>query len=335
MKSILDQFLVYLEVERGRSSRTVVNYRHYVEEFFARERIGNPTAITEEAVRRFRLALNKRGLKRRTQNYYLIALRQFLRWCVKTGTKSLAPEKIELAKVPPWRDIDIPDIDDVERLLNAPITSSRAAFSLQLNPTLSVIASPRHDAVRKTGLGSDADKENAARSSPLLRSLRDKAILELLFSTGLRVSELTSLNRDSLDLARDEFSVRGKGEKVRLVFLSPNAKTAINMYLEKRGDIEEALLVNTKKEPARLTPRQIQRLIRFYAAKAGIAKKVTPHTLRHFFATDLLINGADLRSVQALLGHSSISTTQIYTHLTDKALREVHSAFHATRRKKS
>lgn len=282
---MLDGFLVYLEVERGRSGRTVANYRHYVEEFFARERVGSPAAITEEAVRHFRLSLNKRGLKRRTQNYYLIALRQFLRWCVKIGTKSLAPEKIELAKVGE-RDIDIPDIDDVERLLNAP------------------------------------------------ERLRDKAILELLFSTGLRVSELASLNRGSLDLSRDEFSVRGKGEKVRLVFLSPNAKAALKAYLEKRGDIEEALFVNTKKEPTRLTARQIQRLIRFYAAKAGIAKKVTPHTLRHFFATDLLVNGADLRSVQMLLGHSSISTTQIYTHLTDKTLRDVHRAFHATRRAK-
>lgn len=293
MKQILDTFLVYLEVERGRSARTVANYRHYLKEFFARERIGTPTAITEETVRRFRLALNTRGLKRRTQNYYLIALRQFLAWCVKTSVKSLAPEKIELAKVPPWRDIDIPDIDDVERLLNAPT--------------------------------------KGAEPSPL-RVLRDKAILELLFSTGLRVSELTSLNRDSLDLTRDEFSVRGKGEKVRLVFLSPNAKATLKAYLAKRGDIEEALFVNTKKEPARITSRQIQRLMRFYAAKAGIAKKVTPHTLRHFFATDLLINGADLRSVQALLGHSSISTTQVYTHVTDKTLREIHRAFHAIRR---
>jgi len=294
---MLSKFLVYLEVERGRSPRTIANYHHYLREFFARERVKTPAAVTEDAVRRFRLSLNKRGLKRRTQNYYLIALRQFLGWCIKSSVKSLAPEKIELAKVGE-RDIDIPDLADVERLLNAPLQED-SDFALQ-NP---------------------------------LRTLRDKAILELLFSTGLRVSELAALNRDSLDLARDEFSVRGKGEKVRVVFLSPNAKTALKTYLEKRGDIEEALFANTKKQPARLTPRQIQRLIRFYAAKAGIAKKVTPHTLRHFFATDLLMNGADLRSVQALLGHSSISTTQIYTHLTDKALRDVHHAFHAIRRK--
>lgn len=293
---MLSKFLVYLEVERGRSPRTIANYHHYLREFFARERVKTPAAVTEDAVRRFRLSLNKRGLKRRTQNYYLIALRQFLGWCIKSSVKSLAPEKIELAKVGE-RDIDIPDLADVERLLNAPLQED-SDFALQ-NP---------------------------------LRTLRDKAILELLFSTGLRVSELAALNRDSIDLTRDEFSVRGKGEKVRLVFLSPNAKTALKTYLEKRGDIEEALFANTKKQPARLTPRQIQRLIRFYAAKAGIAKKVTPHTLRHFFATDLLINGADLRSVQALLGHSSISTTQIYTHLTDKTLREIHKTFHGVRR---
>ena len=331
MKQVLDKFLVYLEVERGRSPRTVANYRHYLKEFFAHEHVGSPAAITEEAVRQFRIALNKKGLKRRTQNYYLIALRQFLGWCVKTGARSLAPERIELAKVGE-RDIDIPDIDDVERLLNAPSVPNQV-FS-NANHT-----SPEahHTAIQKTWFGTDREKK--ASSNPL-RALRDKAILELLFSTGLRVSELAALNRDSIDLARDEFSVRGKGEKVRLVFLSPNAKTALKTYLEKRGDIEEALFVSAaktsagEKTPSRLTPRQIQRLIRFYAAKAGIAKKVTPHTLRHFFATDLLINGADLRSVQALLGHSSISTTQIYTHLTDKTLRDVHRAFHATRRKK-
>lgn len=329
MKQTLDQFLIYLEVERGRSIRTVANYRHYLKEFFTRERLGSSAAITEESVRRFRLALNSKGLKRRTQNYYLIALRQFLGWCAKTGTRSLAPEKIELAKVGE-RDIDIPDIADVERLLDAPTKGLDSTFfssASEPNPVLQA-ASRRGEAItEKVGLS----REKNAEPSPL-RVLRDKAILELLFSTGLRVSELTALNRDSLDLSRDEFSVRGKGEKVRLVFLSPNAKTALKIYLTKRGDIEEALFVNTKKEPARLTPRQIQRLIRFYAAKAGIAKKVTPHTLRHFFATDLLINGADLRSVQALLGHSSISTTQIYTHLTDKTLREIHRAFHATRR---
>ena len=329
MKQMLSKFLVYLEVERGRSTRTVANYRHYCNEFFACERVKTPATITEDAVRRFRLSLNQRGLKRRTQNYYLIALRQFLGWCAKNGVESLAPEKIELAKVGE-RDIDIPDLADVERLLNAPLEDSAPRFFRGLTQPVPLLLRPVAAGLAKGGWTPTPTKKT--RNPNLLLAIRDKAILELLFSTGLRVSELTSLNRDSLDLTRDEFSVRGKGEKVRLVFLSPNAKTALKTYLAKRGDIEEALFINTKKEPARLTPRQIQRLIRFYAAKAGIAKKVTPHTLRHFFATDLLINGADLRSVQALLGHSSISTTQIYTHLTDKTLREVHKAFHGVRR---
>ena len=168
-----------------------------------------------------------------------------------------------------------------------------------------------------------------------LAALRDRAILELLFSTGLRVSELCALNRD-LDLSKDELSVRGKGEKVRVVFLSSEAKDAIRAYLKKRADVEEALFVNlgkAGKESARLTPRSIERMIASYAIAAGIGKKVTPHIIRHSFATDLLENGADLRSVQALLGHASINTTQIYTHITDKHLKEVHRAFHGRRRK--
>ena len=176
-----------------------------------------------------------------------------------------------------------------------------------------------------------------------LAALRDRAILELLFSTGLRVSELCGLNQD-LDLSRDEFSVRGKGEKVRVVFLSASAKKAVGEYLKKRGDMSEALLVSYGPSFAkasagkkgldlpRITPRSVERLVKQYAIKAGITRKVTPHTLRHSFATDLLENGADLRSVQALLGHANISTTQVYTHVTDKHLREVHKAFHGKRR---
>ena len=160
------------------------------------------------------------------------------------------------------------------------------------------------------------------------------AILELLFSTGLRISELVALSRDSIDLKREEFSVRGKGGKIRLVFLSGQAKSALKEYQDKRTDMEEALFAGTqKKDPKRLSVRQVERLVARYAIAAGIGRKVTPHTLRHLFATDLLMNGADLRSVQALLGHSSITTTQIYTHVTDKQLREVHKAFHSRRRK--
>ncbi|MDP3143257.1 MAG: tyrosine-type recombinase/integrase [Candidatus Omnitrophota bacterium] len=170
------------------------------------------------------------------------------------------------------------------------------------------------------------------------KALRDRAILELLFSTGLRVSELCALNRDSINLKSGEFAVRGKGDKVRLVFLSETAKTALKNYLEKRRDVDEALFVRNIKNPAkldnlRLTSRSVERLVQYYAAKAGLSKKVTPHTLRHSFATDLLMNGADIRSVQELLGHSSITTTQIYTHITNKQLREVHQTFHGKQRK--
>ena len=172
-----------------------------------------------------------------------------------------------------------------------------------------------------------------------LKSLRDKAILELLFSTGLRVSELCALDRESVNLKKDEFSVRGKGSKIRVVFLSESAKKAIQLYLDRRGDVHPALFVrsgkdgSTVKASTRLTSRSIQRIIHHYAIKSGISKKVTPHTLRHLFATDLLMNGADIRSVQAMLGHANITTTQIYTHITDKQLKEVHQAFHARRRK--
>jgi len=207
----------------------------------------------------------------------------------------MSAEKIELAKTGD-REIDLISEDDLERLLSAP-----------------------------------AGKEP--------KILRDKAILELLFSTGLRVSELCSLNRDSVNLKKGEFSVRGKGEKVRVVFLSDGAKTAVENWLGKRADVHEALFVNFKPgkkdldENMRLTPRSVERVIKHYAIKAGISKKVTPHTLRHCFATDLLSGGADLRSVQMMLGHANISTTQIYTHITNRQLKDIHKAFHAKKRK--
>jgi site-specific recombinase XerD len=178
-----------------------------------------------------------------------------------------------------------------------------------------------------------------------LRALRDQAIIELLFSAGLRVSELTNLNRDHINLNKDEFSIRGKGSKLRIVFLSEEAKSALHQYLAKRIDVDEALFIsfpkkglvnkkNSERETLRLTPRTIQRLIKYYAKKAGIMKDVHPHTLRHSFATDLLINGADIRSVQAMLGHASITTTQIYTHITNERLKEVHQSYHTSRNKK-
>jgi site-specific recombinase XerD len=295
------EFLEYTEIERGRAVKTIENYDHYLTRFFTQMEIKAISDITEEKIREFRLWLNRQPgvsgtMKRRTQNYYLIALRAFLKFLRKRGIDGLSPERIELAKVPE-RHLDLISPTELNRLLAA----------------------------------TDGDDE---------KSMRDKAILELLFSTGLRVSELCSLDID-LDLTRDEFPIRGKGDKVRVVFLSETAKSAVRRYLKARKDMEEALFVNIpissgkgnekapKKAATRLTPRSIERMIKIYAAKAGITKKVTPHVMRHSFATDLLSNGADIRSVQQLLGHASINTTQIYTHVTDAHLREVHKKFHS------
>jgi site-specific recombinase XerD len=284
------EFLEHLEIEKGRSLNTIRNYEHYLSVFTGYAKISSPKQITDELVREYRIWLNrKETLKKKTQNYYLIALRAFLKYLMKREVKSLTPERIELAKIPE-RSLDLITIYELKRLLDAP-------------------------------KGAD------------IKSLRDKAMLELFFSTGLRVSELASLNRD-LDLSRDEFSIRGKGEKVRVVFLSGDARKAIKEYLSKRQDLDEdAMFVNigrnsNKDKDKRLTPRSIERIVKHYAIKAGISKKVTPHIVRHSFATDLLQNGADIRSVQMLLGHANIGTTQIYTHVTDKHLREVHKKFH-------
>ena len=293
------QFLEYLEIERGRSVKTVENYDHYLSKFFAFARTDDPKKLTEEMVREFRLYLNRQPgtkvggriepMKRKTQNYYLIALRAFLKYLRKRGVASLSPEFIELAKVPE-RSLDLITPQELDRLMNAP------------------------------------DKTT-------LQGLRDRAILELFFSTGLRISELCGLSIDDVDLTRDEFSVRGKGDKIRVVFLSDSAKEAIRIYLKDRKDMSDALFIQYGKnaknsKDLRLSPRAVQRMLKACAIKAGITRKVSPHVIRHSFATDLLSNGADLRSVQALLGHANIGTTQIYTHVTDKHLREVHKKFH-------
>lgn len=295
LNKLKQEFLEYLEIEKGRSLKTVANYDHYLTRFLDFTKAKKPADITDESIRGFRLWLNRlpgtsTTMKKNTQNYYLIALRTFLKYLHKRDVPVLGPDKIELAKVGA-RELDLISSDELTRLMSAPAGDSEQV-------------------------------------------LRDKAILELLFSTGLRVSELCSLDRDSVDLKRDEFTVRGKGEKVRVVFLSDNAKTAIKTYLDKRGDVHEALFVGLKTkirpkdDQGRLTSRQIERLIKHYSIKAGITKKVTPHTIRHSFATDLLQNGADIRSVQLMLGHSNISTTQIYTHITDKHLKDIHRRFH-------
>jgi site-specific recombinase XerD len=291
------EFLQYVEIEKGRSLSTVSNYDHYLSRFLDFAKIKKPSEISDNIVRNFRLWLNrqrssKSSLKKKTQNYYLIALRSFLKYSAKRGIVSLPADRIELAKVPE-RSLDLISIDDLSRFLATPDTST-------------------------------------------LRGLRDKAIMELLFSTGLRVSELCSLSRD-LDIDRDEFSIRGKGEKVRVVFVSEDARQAVKAYLDKRKDMDDALFVQilpnlssrkTLPKSLRLTSRSVERIIEHYAIKAGISKKMTPHVLRHLFATDLLRNGADLRSVQMFLGHANISTTQIYTHITDAELGKIHKKFH-------
>lgn len=292
------EFLEYLEIEKGSSLKTVENYEHYLTRFFAFTKIKDTNGITDTSVREFRLWLNRQStgnnratgktLSKKTQNYYLIALRIFLKFLAKRNITAIPADRIELAKVQE-RSLDLITSTELSRLLNAP-------------------------------KGTD------------LKSLRNKAILELLFSTGLRVSELCSLTSD-IDLSVDEFSIRGKGGKVRVVFISEDAKKALRAYLAKRKDMSEALFVqvsvNENFDTKALTRRSIERIVKQYAVIAGISKKVTPHVVRHCFATDLLSNGADIRSVQIMLGHSNISTTQIYTHITDKQLLEVHKKFHS------
>lgn len=310
LSELTTQFLEYIEIERNRSQTTVRNYAFYLGRFrdWARLRgITKPEQINLDTIREYRLWLNRLGgktpLKKNTQNYHLIALRSFLKYLAKRDIKTLVPEKIELAKMPD-RTVSFLESDDLERLLATPLQSKEP------------------DIIKK----------------------RDKAILETLFSTGLRVSELASLKRDSINLKKEEFTVRGKGDKYRIVFLSERARQAIRIYLEARKDTFPPLFIRHDRafNPRRttkddndlsLTPRSIQRLVQRYTKAAGITKRITPHGLRHSFATDLLMNGADIRSVQSLLGHASITTTQIYTHITNQQLRDVHKAFHGKRRK--
>src|SRR3989338_7188518 len=239
LKQLKTKFLEYLEIEKGRSLKTVENYDRYITRYFSFSKISSPSKITEQSVREFRINLNRQAgtsgtMKHKTQNYYMISLRAFLKFLRKREIESLNPESIELAKVG-QRDLDLITADELNRLINGPKGDNSVA------------------------------------------GLRDRAILELFFSTGLRVSELCALNRD-LDLSRDEFSVRGKGEKIRVVFLSSDAIDAIKAYAKKRGDLEEALFISTSN--TRLTPRSIERIVKHYAIKAGITRKVTPHVIR-------------------------------------------------------
>ncbi len=302
LSATISRFLEYAEITKNQSRKTLENYRHYLGRF--QGWAGNNlelSDITSQKVQDYRLYLNRleaeKGqqlLSTKTQNYHMIALRAFLKFCIKNDLETLAPEKIDLSKIP-QRSVEFLTREELERLFKEVSGDSLCAY-------------------------------------------RDRAILETLYSTGLRVSELTSLNRAQVDLKRREFMVRGKGRKPRIVFLSDPAVEAIWAYIAKRDDNFEPLFLNyrhasakkdiTFGEKRRLSTVAVEHLVRMYARRAGIIKKVTPHVLRHSFATEMLVNGADIRSVQEMLGHASITTTQIYTHLTNKRLKEVHEKFH-------
>ena len=310
-KQLVNDYLQYLEIERNRSIRTIRNYDFYLRRFFDWAKWVSPAALTLDKVRRYRVWLNRLGgennrlLSKSTQNYHLIALRSFLKYLAKRDVHSLPAEKIELAKMPE-RAVSFLEMDELERFLKTPTLNAQG--HTRPESELSVV------------------------------KLRDKAILETLFSTGLRVSELSALTKEQVNLKNEEFSVRGKGGKLRVVFLSNQTRYWIKLYLAKRTDMDPHLFVShdraaNGRESSGLTARSIQRIVEHYAKAAGITKKITPHTLRHTYATDLLRNGADIRSVQVMLGHSSITTTQIYTHVTDDRLKEIYDAFHGKKRK--
>jgi len=304
---LIQDFLEHLEIESGRSKKTIDNYRLYLERFLMivqeilNKNTVRPEEIDREVLRKYRLKLNRYGsenggadLKTITQAYHLIALRGFMKYLARREIKSLDPSLIDLPKVI-RKQVTFLHFDEVESMLNEIDTSTESG-------------------------------------------LRDRAIIELLYSGGLRVSELVGLNRDSINLERREFMVRGKGSKDRPIFISRAAADRVQDYLDARTDSLPALFLNnsrnlqtvdTSGNYRRMTVRSVERIVEKYARLAGITKHVSPHTLRHSFATDLLMNGADIRSVQSMLGHADISTTQIYTHVTDAHLREIHEKFHS------
>ncbi|MBP7057398.1 tyrosine-type recombinase/integrase [Candidatus Gracilibacteria bacterium] len=302
-KSIVDyitEFLEHAEINKNQSIKTIINYQHYLMRFVDFAGLLKPHEITLPIVQKYRLYLNrindKHGLPlgKKTQSYHIIALRAFLKYLLKMDIPTLTPEKIDVGKLE-QRSVEFLQIEEVTALIDA------------------------IDSTKKSGA-------------------RDLAMIELLYSTGLRVSELVNLDRDRVDLVRREFMVRGKGSKTRIVFVSERAASVVADYLATRSDTWKPLFISYSRprnqgikstgEHKRITPLTVQNTIKALALKAGIVKHVTPHTLRHSFATNLLQNGADLRSVQELLGHASITTTQVYTHLTNKRLREIHDKYH-------
>jgi site-specific recombinase XerD len=303
LPKLINDFLEYLEIEKNCSKLTIRDYRHYLDVFTAWYLDTIPEKSLEKLelsdIRRYRVYLSDKtdekgaGLKRVTQNYYIIALRSFLRFLIKNNYKTLEPSKIDLPKTES-RSLKFLEREQVDRLVTTPDTSKE-------------------------------------------EGIRDRAIMELLFSTGLRVSELTKLNRDQINLERKEFGVIGKGGRARIVFISERAADWVKKYLMARNDNYKPLFIRysgainetDNGEKMRLTPRSIERIVKKYVKAAKLPVDATVHTLRHSFATDLLTNGADLRSVQEMLGHKNIATTQIYTHITNKQLREVHKSFHS------
>ena len=304
LTQLVQEFLEYLEIERNLSPLTIRDYRHYLNNFINWSKVNSPISkpqdLTVELIRKYRVYLahynspnGNLPLKKVTQNYYIIALRSFLKYLIRKDFKVISPDKIELPKTES-RSLKFLDREQLERLLAQPDVSGE-------------------------------------------RGLRDKVVMEMLFSTGLRVSELCKLNRDQINLERKEFGVIGKGGRARVVFLSDRAAIWLERYFTKRVDEAKALFIRYagNQEPVqnleklRLTSRSVQRILDKYVRKARLPIKATPHVLRHSFATDLLMNGADLRSVQELLGHKNVSTTQIYTHVTNAQLRDVHKAFHS------
>ncbi len=302
-KTIIDyitEFLEHAEIEKNQSMKTIINYQHYLMRFVDFAGMIRPEQITLPVIQKYRLYLNRisdkhgQPLGKKTQSYHIIALRAFLKYLLKMDIPTLSPEKIDVGKMP-QRSVEFLHKEELDRLL-ATIKTEKPA------------------------------------------GLRDLAIVELLYSTGLRVSELVGLDRDKIDLIRKEFMVRGKGNKTRIVFISGTAKKVLENYLATRQDTWMPLFINYRRprdtgsvalgENRRLTALSVQNLMRKYARQAGIIKHVTPHTLRHSFATHLLQNGADVRAVQELLGHASITTTQVYTHLTNTRLREIHEKYH-------
>jgi len=292
----VDEFLDYLSVEKGCSPLTIRNYRHYLSRFnewlITNHKHTDLKSINQDIVHDFRLFLSKLGLGRKTQGYHAIALRSFLKWLIRNDYDVLAPDKIDLPKIPE-RQVKFLNGEQIDRLLNAPTLSN-------------------------------------------IQGIRDKAILEVLFSTGLRVSELTNLDIEKIDFERREFGITGKGGRARVVFLSSRASEYLKKYLNERKDHFKPLFIRhkgsmdptTPDNKMRLTPRSVERLVKKYVRKIKLPVEITPHGIRHSYATDLLIAGADIRSVQEMLGHKNISTTQIYTHVTNKQLHEIHEQFH-------